>query len=65
MNEIILNPDGFAILDVSIRPNNSQTMEIVRFKVDTAFVRTRGHNRPLRKQHYGSKPGSNRLVAQF
>ena len=35
MGEIKLNRDGFAFLGIDIKPANSQTMETVRYKVDT------------------------------
>jgi len=35
MGEIKLNRDGFAFLEMDIRPANSQTMETVLYKVDT------------------------------
>ena len=34
-NEIRLNPDGFAFLNIDVKPNNSPSMERVRYKVDT------------------------------
>ena len=34
-NEVKLNPDGFAFLNIDIKLRNSPTMERVRYKVDT------------------------------
>jgi hypothetical protein len=35
VNKIRLDPDGFAFINVAIRPSSSPTMEIVKYKIDT------------------------------
>ena len=40
MAEIKLNQNGFAIIDVNIKPAHSNTMEMVRYKADTGANRT-------------------------
>jgi hypothetical protein len=53
MVEIKLNQDGFAILDVSIKPVHSSAMEMVRFKADTGANRTTISFNQLQKLGYG------------
>jgi len=34
-NEIKLNSDGFAFINIDIKPSNSTTMARIRYKIDT------------------------------
>jgi hypothetical protein len=55
MGEIKLNREGFAFLDMDIKPNHSSTMGTVLYKVDTGANRTTISFQQLQKLGYDEK----------